>query len=585
MDIFSLFTLVGGLAFFLYGMTVMSGNLEKMAGGKLETILRSMTSSLWKSLLFGAGITIAIQSSSAMTVMLVGLVNSGIMTLEQSVGLIMGSNIGTTLTSWIFGLSALQSSGFLFQLIKPKNFAPLAAFIGILFIMISKKPKKKDLGGILVGFAILMFGMELMSGAVEPLRDMPEFTSILTFFTNPILGVLVGTIFTGAIQSSAASVGILQALASTGGITFRMAIPIIMGQNIGTCVTSLLSSIGVNKGAKRVSVVHVTFNIVGTIVGLVVFYGLDFILHYTFMDLPINAFYIAVCHSVFNVCTTLLFIPFTKQLVWIANTVIKDDEKEDVYSFIDERLLKSPSFAIQECSNMTKQMAHIAQQQLQKALHLITEYDESLIPEIDETEAKLDMYEDKLGTYLIQVSSQNLSKADSEQVFKLLHIIGDFERIGDHADNIKKIAITMHENGDTFSEKAKEEILILAEALTKVVDMTVESFDNSDINLAMEVEPLEEVIDKIILEMKGRHIVRLQKGECTLTLGYQLSDLLNNYERASDHCSNVAIAIIEISQNAFDTHEFIHNYRDKDNETFKTKYKAYRNQYRLPSAE
>lgn len=584
MDIFSLFTLVGGLAFFLYGMTVMSGNLEKMAGGKLESILRSMTSSLWKSLLFGAGITIAIQSSSALTVMLVGLVNSGIMTLEQSVGLIMGSNIGTTLTSWIFGLSAIESSGFLFQLIKPKNFAPLAAFIGILMIMGSKQSKKKDLGGILVGFAILMYGMELMSGAVEPLRDMPEFTSILTYFTNPILGVLVGTLFTGAIQSSAASVGILQALAGTGGITFRMAIPIIMGQNIGTCVTSLISSIGVNKNAKRVSIVHITFNIVGTIVGLVVFYGLDFIFHYSFMDLPVDAFYIAVCHSIFNVVTTVLFLPFTKQLVAIAKYVVRDDKQDIVYSFIDERLMKSPSFAIQECSNMTKQMAQIAQSQIYKAIDLVSKYDESAITQIENSESQLDMYEDKLGTYLIQLSSHSLSKADSEQTFKLLHIIGDLERIGDHADNIKKIVQIMRDNKDDFSEKARREIDILSNALKQVVQLTVDAFQNGDVEKAMEVEPLEEVIDKLIHEMKSRHIIRLQKGECTLTLGYQLSDLLNNFERASDHCSNIAIAIIEISQNSFDTHEYLNSYRSKDNPDFRAKYKSYREYYRLPQA-
>lgn len=581
MNIFSIITLIGGLAFFLYGMTVMSTSLEKMSGSKLESALKSMTSNPFKSLLFGAGVTIAVQSSSALTVMLVGLVNSGIMSLKQTVGIIMGSNIGTTLTAWILSLAGIESTNLFIQLLQPDSFAPIAAFIGVILIMASKKSKNRDIGGILVGFAILMFGMDLMSGAVKPLADMPEFASILTAFNNPILGVIVGTVFTGIIQSSAASVGILQALSLTGAISFRMALPIIMGQNIGTCVTAIISSIGVNRNAKRVSVVHIAFNLIGTIICMVLFYGSDMLFNFTFMDSAISPVLIAVCHSIFNILTTLMLLPFGNTLVKIAEKVIPESNKKEEYSFLDARILNTPSIAIEECYNLTKKMAVIAKQQISSACQLTDHFDEKKAVELDEVELELDMYEDKLGSALVQLSRNELSDKDSQQVFKLLHIIGDYERIGDHASNITKIVRDMNKKDIHFSTSAQKDILVICHAIERVLEMTVDAYNDNNIEAAVMIEPLEEVVDHLVHQMKKRHIKRLQQGECTMELGYVLSDLLNNFERASDHCSNIAVAMIEISQNAFDTHEYLNSMRSKDNPLFQAKVKEFKEIYSL----
>ncbi len=478
MDLFSFIPLGGGLAFFLFGMHEMSSGLEKMAGGSLERILKKMTSSKLKSMLLGAGITIAIQSSSAMTVMLVGLVNSGIMKLSQTVGVIMGSNIGTTLTAWILSTTGIESSNTFIRLLKPDNFAPIVALIGIGLIMLSKKSKRKDIGGIFIGFAILMFGMTLMSGAVKPLADMPEFSSLLTAFTNPIVGVLVGALFTGIIQSSAASVGILQALALTGSITYGMAIPIIMGQNIGTCVTALISSIGVNKNAKRVSVVHISFNIIGTVIILILFYLSEALIGFSFIDSPIGVVGIAACHSIFNIFTTVILLPFSKRLVKFAEFVVKDkaDMAEEKYAFLDERLLKTPSFAISECANMTVKMAKIAKTAVMSAMQLLKNYDESEVQKVMENEEQLDMYEDKLGSYLVRLSSKELSDADSKEISKLLHTIGDFERLGDHAVNLLKTAKEINDKKITFSAEADAEIAVLTNAITDILDITITAF-------------------------------------------------------------------------------------------------------------
>lgn len=581
MDIFSIITLFGGLAFFLYGMNVMSSGLEKVTGGKLERTLKRMTSNPLKSLALGAGITIAIQSSSAMTVMLVGLVNSGIMELGQTIGVIMGSNIGTTLTAWILSLAGIESDVVWLKLLKPSSFAPIAALIGIILIMISKKKRRKDIGAILVGFSVLMFGMELMSGAVSPLADKPEFSSILTAFTNPILGVLVGAVFTGIIQSSAASVGILQALSMTGSITYAMALPIIMGQNIGTCVTAIISSIGVNKNAKKVAVVHISFNVIGTILCLVIYYLLNSIFNFAFADDIINPFGIAVAHSVFNVVTTTLLLPFMKQLEGIANFVVRDTGSAEEFTLIDERLLNTPSVAISECNNLTVKMSATAKDTVLSAISLFGSFDNKKAEQILKNEDELDMYEDKLGTILVKLSSKDLSDRDSRQISKLLHTIGDFERLGDHAVNILKTAEEIKNKEIDFSQQAKDELRVLTNALNEILNITIDAFGRNDLEGAFRVEPLEQVIDMLIIEIKNNHIARLQNGFCTIQMGFVLSDLLNNFERVSDHCSNIAVALIEVEHNSFDTHEYLESVKDMSNEKFNKAFTHYKEKYRL----
>ena len=584
MDIFSVFTLCGGLAFFLYGMSVMSSGLEKAAGGRLEQMLKKMTANPFKSLLLGAGITIAIQSSSAMTVMLVGLVNSGIMELSQTVGVIMGSNIGTTLTAWILSLAGIESDAVWLRMLKPESFSPIVAFIGIILIMVSKDDRRRSAGSIMVGFAVLMYGMELMSDSVSPLADMPQFSAILTAFTNPILGVVVGAVFTGVIQSSAASVAILQALSLTGGITYGMALPIIMGQNIGTCVTALLSSIGVNRNARRVAVVHISFNLIGTVVFLVLLFGADLFFHFPFMDVQNDPVGIAMVHSIFNIATTLMLLPFSKQLVRIANMVIPDVAGEQKFTFVDSRLLATPSVAIAECNNKTVEMAKIAEETIVKALSLLDRYDEKVAGEVKVNEDKLDLYEDKLGTTLVQLSSKALSDTDSRKVSKQLHTIGDFERIGDHAVNLWKAAEEIHVKGIHFSSQAEEELHTLTAALKEILDITTEAFSRDDIRLAKQVEPLEQVIDCLIADIKSNHIVRLQNGHCTIEMGFVLSDILTNCERVSDHCSNIAVAQIETEQNAYQAHEYLNGVKNAGNEDFQQSFDHYRACYSLKSA-
>ncbi|MFR1436033.1 MAG: Na/Pi cotransporter family protein [Acutalibacteraceae bacterium] len=583
MDIFSLFTLFGGLAFFLYGMHVMSSGLEKMAGGKLEVLLKRMTSNPFKSLALGAGITIAIQSSSALTVMLVGLVNSGIMQLGQTVGVIMGSNIGTTLTAWILSLAGIESDNFFIELLKPESFSPLIALIGIVLIMASKQTRRRDIGGILVGFAVLMYGMELMKNAVSPLADMPEFESILTAFSNPILGVVVGAVFTGVIQSSAASVGILQALSMTGGVTYGMAIPIIMGQNIGTCVTSLISSIGVNKNAKRVAVVHICFNVIGTVFCLCVFYLLNLLFHFSFVEQAISPVSIAAVHSIFNVVTTVLLLPFAKQLEKLATLLVRDKEEKEkeAFSFLDERILRSPAFAVAECKNLTNQMALLAKENLMTAFHLVEQYDPKSADRLQKVEKQVDEYEDKLGTCLVKISSKELSDDDSKEVSKLLHSIGDWERLSDHAVNLLKTAKEIHDKKVDFSDQAAHELKTVVAALTEIIDITTQAFTQDDRKLARKVEALEQTIDGLIDQIKDRHITRLQSGECTIELGFVLSDLLTNYERISDHCSNIAVAMIQIRKAVFDTHRYLQEVKHSGRPEFENLLSEYQAKYAL----
>ena len=545
MDIFSLFTLCGGLAFFLYGMTTMSKSLEKMAGGRLERLLKRMTSNPMKGLLLGAGITIAVQSSSAVTVMLVGLVNSGVMELGQTIGVIMGSNVGTTLTAWILSLTGIESESVLLNLLKPENFSPLFALAGILLIMGSKRQRRRDIGRILIGFAILMSGMEMMKNSVSPLADMPGFSDLLTAFRNPLLGVAVGAAFTGVIQSSAASVGILQALALTGSITYGVAIPIIMGQNIGTCVTALISSIGVSRGAKRVSVIHIAFNIIGTALGLIVFCGGDLLFHFPFMDSAVGAVGVALCHTIFNIGTTALLLPFSRQLEWLARAAVKEEDKTPRFAFLDPLLLRTPGAAVSECAAMTCEMGILAQKSLLASLGQLSKYNGNLEAELLENEDKLDVYEDRLSGYLVQISQHGLSMEDIHTVSRLLHAIGDFERIGDHALNIQESARELHEKGLSFSGAAEAELQVLERALEDILTASVDCFQADDPAAAKLVEPLEETIDRLTDEIRARHIHRLQSGECTIQLGFILNDLLTNLERVSDHCSNIAVCVIE----------------------------------------
>ncbi len=582
MDIFSIFTLCGGLAFFLYGMNVMSSSLEKIAGGRLERTLKKMTSNPFKSLLLGAGITIAIQSSSAMTVMLVGLVNSGVMELGQTIGVIMGSNIGTTLTAWILALTGIESESVWMNLLKPENFSPLLALIGIILIMGSKKQRRRDIGRIMVGFAVLMYGMELMKDAVSPLADSPQFSSILTAFNNPLLGVLVGAVFTGIIQSSAASVGILQALALTGSITYGMAIPIIMGQNIGTCVTALLSSIGVNRNAKRVAVVHISFNIIGTVVCLILFYGGGTIFHFAIMDQAINAVNIALCHSIFNIFTTALLLPFSKQLERIAVLLVRNDTKNDSVAFLDSRLLRTPGVAISECASLAGQMADLAQENVKLAIAQLTSFQPARESEIEANEEKLDIYEDHLGHYLVEASRKGLSTENSRTTSKLLHSIGDFERIGDHAKNILDSARELHEKDLTFSPEAQQELDVLTRAVTDILSTATEAYKANDAALAVTVEPLEETIDQLSEEIRLRHIHRLQQGVCTIQMGFILSDLLTNYERIGDHCSNLAICVIETQDKDLNPHEYLHDLKRGGNSDFSVSFQSALSRYALP---
>lgn len=583
MDIFSVFSLCGGLALFLYGMHVLSSGLEKLAGSRLEKILQRITSNPLKSLLLGLGITAVIQSSSALTVMLVGLVNSGIMQLAQSIGVIMGSNIGTTVTAWILSLAGIESENPVLRMLNPDSFSPLVALIGVGLLMMAKSSRKKDVGSILIGFAVLMYGMSAMSDAVRPLADSPAFTQVLTMFENPVLGVLVGALFTGIIQSSSASVGILQALSMTGSVTYGMALPLIMGQNIGTCVTALISSIGVNKNAKRVAVVHVYFNLIGTVVCLSVFYLAHAFADFAFVDQAITPVGIACVHTIFNVVTTALLLPLSKQLEKLACLTVRDRDKKENYALLDERLLRSPSFALAECENVTAQMAELAQDNLLTSLGLVGHFDEKHAARLLANEDRIDLYEDKLGTYLVKLSSKELSDEDSKQISKLLHCIGDFERIGDHAVNILSAAREISSKGIRFSEPAQAELQVLTNALIDILTTTIAAFIQNDTASARRVEPLEQVIDGLIAEVKSRHVARLQSGDCTIELGFVLSDLLNNYERVSDHCSNIAVCLIQIQEAQFDTHGYLNQLKSSGQPQFVSEFERYRQAYALPS--
>lgn len=580
MNIYSILQLCGGLAFFLFGMHVMSGSLEKLAGGNLQKILKEVTSNPIKSLFFGAIVTIAIQSSSALTVMLVGLVNSGIMELAQTVGVIMGSNIGTTLTAWILSLSGIESDNLFISMLKPENFSPVIALIGVIMIMGSKKEKRKDVGIIMAGFAVLMYGMQLMSGAVSPLADMPEFTGLLTTFNNPFLGVLVGAVFTGVIQSSAASVGVLQALAMTGAISYSMAIPIIMGQNIGTCVTALLSSIGVNKNAKRVSIIHISFNLFGTAIGLVVYCIARYVVDLALFNDSITPVMIAVFHSIFNVATTIILLPFSNSLVKIAKKLVTTDNA-DGQVVLDERLLLSPGLAVKECLEKTNEMAELARDSFKNALDLFDNYSDSKFDDIEVMEERLDYLEDQLDTFLIHLSGKDVSEDGNNEISKMLHAINDFERIGDHAINMAKLAKQIDDNNLEFSKNARKELTVLNNALREILTLTVEAFSKNDLTEAVKVEPLEQVIDDLTKEIRNHHIERLQKGKCDSRLGVFLTDYITNCERASDHCSNIAVCLIQTHNSSFETHDYLNELKAGQEPAFVDQFTMYQDKYHL----
>ena len=590
MDIFGLLTLVGGLALFLYGMNVMGAGLKKMSGGKLERILETLTSNPIKAVLLGAGVTAVIQSSSATTVMVVGFVNSGIMKLSQAVGIIMGANVGTTFTAWILSLTGIQGDSILINLLKPSSFSPILALIGIILYTMAKSDKKKDVGEIMLGFAVLMFGMESMSGAVEPLADVPEFTNILTMFHNPILGVLVGAILTAVIQSSSASVGILQALSVTGAFTFGSAIPIIMGQNIGTCVTAMISSVGGNRGAKRTAFVHLYFNIIGTIVFMVLFYLGNAIFRFNFTNEVVDAAGIALIHTTFNVFATLVLLPFAKQLERLAYLTIPETEEEkqakvDVFGILDERFLNSPTFAIEQCRSLTAKMAELSKESFLESMELLDDYSEEKASDVIAKENLIDTYDDKISAYLTRLNSGDLSYGDSLKVTSLLHCLTDFERISDHACNVVENAQQMKKDGAEFSKKGKEEMNIYKNAIVDILTRTTQAFVESDEQLARTVEPLEEVIDEINKDVKKHHMKRLRKGKCTIELGLVLSDLAMNYERVADHCSNIAVYMMQLKDTQLEEHSFTEQMDEEESIQFNKNLEIFQKKYALKEAK
>ena len=588
MDIFAILSLIGGLVLFLYGMNVMGDGLTKVSGGKLEKILEKLTSNPIKAVLLGAGVTAVIQSSSATTVMVVGFVNSGIMKLSQAVGIIMGANVGTTITSWILSLSGIESSSFFIQMLKPTSFSPILAIIGLLLMMSSKNDKHKDVGSILLGFAVLMFGMNAMSSAVEPLKDVPQFTHLLTMFTNPILGMLAGLILTAIIQSSSASVGILQALCSTGAVSFGCAIPIIMGQNIGTCVTAIISSIGASKNAKRTALVHLYFNIIGTALFMIVFYSINAFVHFDFLGDAATPAGIAVVHSIFNIAATLVLLPFAKVLEKLAYMSIKEDhterkhgvqESEEELKKLDVRFLEQPGLAISHCMEATAYMAHMSEAALVDALGLMDQYDEEKAATVETLENRIDHFEDKIGSYVIQITNRNMLENDSAKMSVILHSINDLERISDHAVNLKESAQEMKEKGLKMSFEGSSEIMYLRRAVTDLVNLTVQALSNNDKELAREIEPLEEVIDDLSDELKRRHVIRLKEGKCTIEMGFVLTDMTTSLERIADHCSNIGVSILESSEEDMGRHAYLHSVKKEDTENFQDRYEHYRELY------
>lgn len=579
MSIFDVLSLLGGLALFLYGMEVMGDSLSKMAGGKLESILERLTKKRIYAVLLGAGVTAIIQSSSATTVMVVGFVNSGIMKLSQAVGVIMGANIGTTVTSWLLSLTGISGDSLFMQLLKPTSFTPVLAAIGIILMLFTgSNSKKKDIGTILLGFAVLMYGMEAMSGAVSGLADDPNFTSLMTTFSNPFIGLIVGTVLTAIIQSSSASVGILQALCVTGAVNYSVAIPIIMGQNIGTCVTCIISSFGANRNAKRAAMIHLYFNLIGTTLFMIVFYSLNHFIDFAFLNTVANPAGIAVIHSSFNIGATIVLFPFADKLVRLAELTIPDkkedrelaEEKKSIA--IDERFLTRPAFAMELCRGKAREMAEVSVKAIRLSLECLLDFDSDKAAEVRRLEDEGDEYEDVLGTYLVKLSSQELSSPDSKSLSLILHSISDFERISDHAIDVVMSAEEIHKKDLQFTKHARKEIETLSKAINDICEMTKDSFCKDDLTEATHVEPLEEVIDTLTKQIKENHIKRLRKGKCSVEIGFILEDILTWLERVSDHCSNIALEMLTIYDNDYNTHEYLKSFSQKEQADFEAEY-------------
>ena len=590
MDIFILLSLIGGLALFLYGMEVLGDGLKKASGGKLEIILEKLTSNKLMAVLLGAGVTAVIQSSSATTVMVVGFVNSGIMKLSQAVGVILGANVGTTITARFLSLTGVEGSNFFLQLLKPSSFSPVLAIAGVAILMTSKKEKQRDIATIMIGFAVLMFGMDTMSDAVKPLADIPEFTNLLLMFSNPILGMLVGLILTAIIQSSSASIGILQALCVSGAVSYSTAIPIIMGQNVGTCVTALLSSTGAGKNAKRAALVHLYYNLIITSGFMILFYAVNAVVHFRFLQDPASALGVAVFHTTFNAIAVVVMFPFSSVLEKLAYLTIPQTKEElevretakGEIQLLDARFLDTPGLALEHCRNAAQDMAGYAREALFLSMELIDKFNKKAADRVIELENLVDHYEDELGSYLVKLSSRHLTEKDSQELSVILHCIGDFERISDHAINIMESAREMADKELAFSKKAEEEFRIFTGAVRDIVNTSVLVFQEEDLKLAAMVEPLEEVIDYLNTEVKRRHMKRLRKGKCTIEMGFVLSDLTTNYERVSDHCSNIALCLLQLNEENFETHEYQDNLVSKDNVAFMAEVKRLKEHYQLP---
>lgn len=581
MSVFNLLTLVGGLAMFLFGMSYMGKALEKIGGGRFESVLEKMTDNRIKGVLLGAGVTALIQSSSAVTVMAVGFVNSSIMSLHQVIGIIMGANIGTTVTSWILSLTNIPSTNIILRLLKPSAFVPILALVGIVMYMWGKNDKKKDIGSILLGFSVLMVGMETMSTAVAPLRDVPEFTSILTKFSNPVLGLLAGAVLTAVIQSSSASVGILQALAVTGGVNVAAAFPIILGQNIGTCITAVISSVGTSKNAKRTAIIHLAFNTIGVLISMILFYSVNFVFGLPFLEDTVDAAAIAIIHTAFNIFSTVILFPFGNQLEKLAHFVIRDEAEDEHKSLIDERFLMTPSYAISKVKEQGDSMGELAKNNVYLCLDLIKKYSHNIDKKISKNEKDLDSLEDELETYLVKISSMNLSVEDSIKLSKLNRSISNFERIGDYGVNILKIKRRMDQNNVRFTPDANRELEIMSRAVREITDKAIGAFVSDDVNLAAEVEPLEQVIDNLKEELRARHSKRLQQDECTVENGMMFFDIINSFERIADHCSNLAVCIIELSNRSYKTHTYLKGIKSRDNKDFMEMFEEYLLKYKI----
>lgn len=581
MDIFNVLTMIGGLCLFMFGMNIMGQALERRAGDKLRSLLGKLTTGKAAGLLTGLGVTAVIQSSSAVTVMVVGFVNSGLMTLKQAINVIMGANIGTTVTAWILSLAGIDSGNIFVKLLKPTSFTPILALVGIILYMFCKNSKKNDTGMILLGFATLMFGMEIMSGAVSGLGSIPAFQNLFILFKNPILGLLAGAVLTAIIQSSSASVGILQALAVTGQVSYGAAIPIIMGQNIGTCVTAMLSSVGANKNAKRAAMVHLSFNVIGSVVWLAVFCVIKAVFTPVILNESASLFGIAVAHSAFNVLCTILMLPLTGFLEKMVNKLLPDTKQQETESDLDERLLTTPSIALERCHEVAVKMAKTAVATLTEGLDSLHRYTPELSESIHKKEEITDRYEDMLGTYLVHLSTKQISEQDSAEAAKLLKIIGDFERIADHGVNLLDSAEEMKEKGVSFTNSAESEFQVISSAVYEILELALTAFLNDDITAAEKVEPLEQVIDILKEKLRTSHILRMQQGACSIDAGFVWSDLLTNLERTSDHCSNIAGCVIDIAHRNMNIHESLRDFRN-DNEDFRTQFKAYKEKFKLP---